>query len=219
MIIAECCGNHGGHISTARDMIWAAKDAGASLVKFQLYDAMDDEGLPHYGYAKKAELSFDQAQTLFQWGVECGIEVFFSVFGVKYVEWCEKIGVKRYKIACGMRDAKVLQGISKTMKPVIISVSDKANYRGIMLYCVSEYPTPLDHIKMPNFEMEPYDGFSDHTIGLDASKIALARGATIIEKHFTFDKKAEGPDHFISMEPEELRELVRWEKVCKEVLS
>lgn len=56
------------------------------------------------------------------------------------------------------------------------------------------------------------------TIGLDAAKIALARGALVIEKHFTLDKSLPGPDHAMSMTPDELKELIKWENICKEVL-
>ena len=62
-------------------------------------------------------------------------------------------------------------------------------------------------------------GFSDHTIGLDAAKIALARGAQIIEKHFLLEHEPDFPDEAWSMDVEGLRDLVRWEKVCKEVLG
>ena len=62
-----------------------------------------------------------------------------------------------------------------------------------------------------------YDGFSDHTIGLDCAKIALARGADIIEKHFSLCYNM-GVDGKWSMTPSDLKELKRWEQVCKEVL-
>ncbi len=70
----------------------------------------------------------------------------------------------------------------------------------------------------PSIGKGDFDGFSDHTIGLDCAKIALARGAEIIEKHFTLDKSMYGPDHCLSMTPDELKELVRWEGICKECL-
>ena len=84
------CSNHGGDMELARKMILSAQESGVDLVKFQLYDAEDDKGKPHYEWVKKAELTFDQAKMLFDYGTEVGIEVFFSVFGVKYVKWCQK---------------------------------------------------------------------------------------------------------------------------------
>ncbi len=123
MLIAEMCSNHGGDMELARKMILSAKDSGADLVKFQLFNADDDKGKPHYEWVKKAELTFEQAKMLFDYGQEIGIEVFFSVFGVKYVDWCEKIGIKLYKIACAARDEKVIFEVETTHNPLIISLN------------------------------------------------------------------------------------------------
>ena len=57
-----------------------------------------------------------------------------------------------------------------------------------------------------------YGGFSDHTVGIHAAQIAMARGAKIIEKHFTLDKNMYGPDHACSMTPDELRALDAFRK-------
>ena len=225
MIIAECCTNW-LNLDMAKDMILEAKEAGAGLAKFQLFDAEDDKGKPHYQFVKDHELNFEQAKELFDYGESIGMEVFFSIFGAKYVDWCEKIGVKRYKIACGMRDRAIITKIYISDKPTIIS--SEGDYGEVMtylgtnpigwdwLYCVPNYPAKLDW--MPEFAEEVrYIGFSDHTIGLDAAKIAIARDAQIIEKHFN-PFHIEAPDSPWSMDSFELAELVRWEQVCKEVL-
>ncbi len=223
MIIPAAESNHGGDMNIAREMIKVAKDCGCEVIKFQLYDAEDDKGKPHYEWVKKAELSFDQAKMLFDYGKEVGIEVFFSVFGVKYVDWCETIGVKRYKIACDIRDIKLMRRISHTEKPLIISTigCECLEYHGknqvSWLSCIPEYPAiaiGFSRVKWWVF------GFSDHTIGLDAAKIALARGAKIIEKHFILDREHSlSPEKDWSMNPEELKELKRWESVCHQVLK
>ena len=62
-------------------------------------------------------------------------------------------------------------------------------------------------------------GFSDHTIGIEATRIAVAAGATIIEKHFTLSKKSDGPDHAISAEPEELKDLVADVRFVQDVMG
>ncbi len=234
MIIAECGLNHNGDMELAKKMICEAKNAGANLVKFQLYDADKDEpNNPWHTYLKQCELSFDQAKMLFDYGKEVGIEVFFSVDNVERVEWCEKIGVKRYKIGYGHRgDLDLYKIIIPTRKPLMVSVDVDGEGQPISyglvqtLYCVPLYPTSLEDLNF-NARSDSWDstntfdlinGFSDHTVGLDAAKIALAREAEIIEKHFTLDKSMYGPDHCVSMTPDELKELVRGEKVCKEVL-
>lgn len=79
------------------------------------------------------------------------------------------------------------------------------------LYCVSKYPTALEELELPTaFGDETksgYWGFSDHTEGVTASIVAMARGARMIEKHFTLDRDMDGPDHFMSIELVELQEL------------
>ena len=63
------------------------------------------------------------------------------------------------------------------------------------LYCISKYPTPLNELDFSKIDFSSYAGFSDHTEGVVAPITALARGAKIIEKHFTIDKTMHGPDH------------------------
>ncbi|WP_079477809.1 N-acetylneuraminate synthase [Halobacillus salinus] len=82
-----------------------------------------------------------------------------------------------------------------------------------LLHCVSEYPTsPKDvHLKVMDLLRGEFGlrvGFSDHTLGIAIPIAAAARGASIIEKHFTLDKQMEGPDHKASLSPVELREMV-----------
>ncbi len=223
MVICEIGLNHNGDMKLAKRMICEAKNAGASLVKFQLYDADKDEpNNPWHDYLKQCELSFDQAKMLFDYGADVGIEVFFSVDNVERVMWCEKIGVKRYKIGCSHnKDNDLIAYIWQYGKPTIISYQGNfiGERIGTGLYCVPRYPAWISDDKCNEIEFpSTHDGISDHTIGIDAAKIALARGAGIIEKHFTLAKAMSGPDHCLSMPPDELRELVRWEKVCKEVL-
>jgi sialic acid synthase SpsE len=228
-------------IAEAKRMIEVAYDYGAGLAKFQLFNAEDDKGKPHYDWVKAHELTFYQAKELFDFGASIGMEVFFSVFGVQYVDWCERIGVKRYKLACNLADTDAGQDamvrVVKTKKPRIVSLTigdywenlktlregeklfgwNSAHRRVSLLFCVPQYPATIKF--MPDFEMSSLlAGFSDHTIGIDAAKIAIARGASIIEKHFVLNHDTAYPDNDWSMDPTDLRELVRWEGVVKSCL-
>jgi sialic acid synthase SpsE len=78
------------------------------------------------------------------------------------------------------------------------------------LYCVAKYPTAPTDLNFGAIDFQQYSGFSDHTIGIDASLVAMARGARIIEKHFTLSKEMPGPDHAGSVEPGELAELKKF---------
>ncbi|MEQ1637547.1 MAG: N-acetylneuraminate synthase [Methylococcales bacterium] len=83
-----------------------------------------------------------------------------------------------------------------------------------LLHCTSEYPTPMEnvHLRAMDVLSQAFGlkvGYSDHTIGLTVPVAAVARGATLIEKHFTLDRSLEGPDHKVSLEPDELKIMVR----------
>jgi len=82
-----------------------------------------------------------------------------------------------------------------------------------LLHCTTEYPAPYDDVNLLALDQLSQRfhlpvGYSDHTKGTAVSIAAVARGATIIEKHFTLDKHASGPDHAASIEPVELRSMV-----------
>lgn len=83
----------------------------------------------------------------------------------------------------------------------------------ILLHCTTQYPTPYSDVNLLamdllNEEFGVPVGYSDHTKGVIASLTAVARGAVIIEKHFTLDKNLPGPDHQASLEPPEFVNLV-----------
>ena len=93
-----------------------------------------------------------------------------------------------------------------------------------LLHCTTEYPCPLDQVNLramdtlrDAFGLEV--GYSDHTQGIEVSLMAAARGATILEKHFTLDRNLPGPDHAASVEPDELRELVAGVRRVESVLG
>jgi N-acetylneuraminate synthase len=82
-----------------------------------------------------------------------------------------------------------------------------------ILHCTTEYPAPMPEINLKAMDtlgnsFELPSGYSDHSEGIAISIAAVARGAVIIEKHFTLDKNMEGPDHKASLEPHELLAMV-----------
>lgn len=81
-----------------------------------------------------------------------------------------------------------------------------------MLHCTTEYPAPMEEINLNAMDTiaSAFDlavGYSDHSKGITIPIAAVAKGATLIEKHFTLDKNMEGPDHKASLEPDELAEM------------
>jgi N-acetylneuraminate synthase len=83
-----------------------------------------------------------------------------------------------------------------------------------LLHCTTEYPAPFDDVNLRAMDTlrDSFGlpvGYSDHTVGISVTVAAAARGAEIVEKHFTLDRSLPGPDHAASLEPEELRAMVR----------
>ena len=76
----------------------------------------------------------------------------------------------------------------------------------------------LTDLHLNKVDFEKYGGFSDHTIGISAAICALSRGAMILEKHFTLNKNADGPDHALSMTPDELKEIHQFRKELDQIL-
>jgi len=82
-----------------------------------------------------------------------------------------------------------------------------------LLHCVTQYPAPPASINLRAMDSMQQAfglpvGYSDHTLGIEIAIAAVARGATVIEKHFTLDRNLLGPDHLASLEPTELKQLV-----------
>lgn len=229
-IIAEIGQNHNGDMALACELIAASAEAGADVAKFQIYDArrlFSKEGNPWYDYNCKTELSRDHVALLNEECNKYKIEFMASVFDTIRVEWLEAIGVKRYKVASrSINDQVLIERICKTQKPILISLG---HYQGTefptiqsvgkigYLYCVAQYPTSLEALNFPKIDFNKYIGFSDHTIGICAAQVALARGAQVIEKHFTIDKDLYGPDHAGSMTPVELCVLSQFRDSLKSI--
>ena len=101
-IIAEIGQNHNGDMVLAKELIFAAKESGADVAKFQIFDAEETFGTknnPWIDYNKKTELSRDNVNLLYEECQRHQIEFMSSVFHSRYIDWLEQLNVKRYKIA------------------------------------------------------------------------------------------------------------------------
>ena len=230
-IIAEIGQNHNGDMDVAKELIAAAKRAGADVAKFQLYEAralFPKEGNEWFEYNCKTELSRDQIKMLADECDGVGIEFMSSVFDIERIAWLEEVGMKRYKIASrSVRDHALIEATAATGKPLLVSLGmwgepelPKIQAKGGVhyLYCVSKYPTPLCDLHLGSVDFKKHSGFSDHTIGIDASLAAMSLGAGIIEKHFTLDKDIYGPDHSGSATPDELAAMCAFRDSLKKIL-
>ena len=145
-----------------------------------------------------------------------------------------------YKIASfELIDLPLVRRVAKTGKPVIMSTGMASpeeitesveTFRAanggdlILLHCVSGYPTPVEQSNLRRITALAAEfgcpvGLSDHTLGVEVAIASVALGACLIEKHFTLRRADGGPDSAFSLEPDELRALVRGAKASFEALG
>ena len=224
LIIAEIGQNHVGNTDIAKALIYEAKASGADIAKFQLYDSK-----VLYGKKQQQELSKEQVIELAEYCKQVDIEFMASVFDVKRIQWCEEVGVKRYKIATrSIDDYDLLQAVYSKGKQVIMSLPygiasncklDDVRDRTSYLYCIPEYPTLPQKLHLGNVQfVKGFDGFSDHSIGITAAQIAISRWAQIIEKHFRLESNPMSPDYLHSITPTQMRRLVRFAREAEIML-
>ena len=211
-IISEICGQWGGSIRRAEQMILQSKMGGADAVKVQLWDThrMPGENRALWEYLS---MTFDQFKRLKEFSDSLNIDFFASAFHDDRFEWIEKLDIKTNKIASSVIDwdlnfcNKMIDSGMKTYAS--LGCWDKKEYPFSQenvkyFHCIAQYPHTLDIALdlMPEKFDNKLVGYSDHVIGIDACVEAVRRGATIIEKHFTTDKslqsKSEGA-HTCSM--------------------
>ena len=114
-------------------------------------------------------------------------------------------------------------------KPVFVSVPHDYPAGGLRLadnvvplYCIVKYPTLLEEVIVPDFRSSVFKGLSDHSLGLGASLLAVARGAKYVEKHFTLDnalQRSNEKAHLGAMTVEDLVNLRRFSRQIERILE
>jgi len=227
-VIAECGINACGNLEVAKQQIDLAAACGCDAVKFQIYDTDRlynfDRTVKSYKDSQRGWFSHKNFRVLANYSP---IEWFAAPFDEEAVALLEDIGVGKYKVASrSVTDHKLLECIAKTKKPVLFSTGrhDTNDIRPsldilsdneiTLLYCVPDYPTKVQNlnfgrmVKMGEMFKKPI-GFSDHTTGIWASIEAVRLGARVIEKHFTVSRNLDGCDQICSLEPTEMKLLVK----------
>jgi len=179
---------------------------------------------------KKLELSKKDHIVLKKYCEEKGIIFISTPFDFESVDLLEKIDVPLYKVGSGdLTNLPLLKYIASKNKPIILStgmanlgeveeaintIYETGNNKLILLHCTSNYPTAYEDVNLRAMltMQEAFKlpvGYSDHTIGIEVPIAAVTLGAKVIEKHFTLDRKMEGPDHRASLEPNQLKLMVK----------
>lgn len=179
---------------------------------------------------KKLQLSPESHEIINNYCKEKQIMFISTPFDFESVDLLETLGVPLYKIGSGdLTNGPFLKYVAKLNKPIIIStgmanlgevemaidvIREAGNEKISLLHCTSNYPTDYEDVNLnamitlkKAFKLPV--GYSDHTIGIEVPVAAVGMGAEIIEKHFTLDKNMEGPDHRASLDPFELKQMVR----------
>jgi len=223
-LILDACNNHLGNKNIMEKMIVEASTY-AEYIKFQLYDAsLLNPKYPNYQDVytrmKECEIDIPRLKWIIDFCKYSNIIPMFTVFTenriadlqIKNGNFALKVASpdmsnqylidqiksafpgKELFISCGMHNVEEIQHAKSLNK------GDNIKW----LYCVSKYPTPFEDIQF--LDMARFDGFSDHTIGLEAIRVALYYNPELsyIEKHFTLSKNLPIVDRDWSIEPEEL---------------
>lgn len=228
-IISEIGWNHMGDMSLAKEMIHASKENGANFVKTQTFSVKrlkngpwDDDGRTEI--YKKAELSIDNHLELQEYSNELGIQFFSSVFSIEDAKLLTGVETDMVKIASAeSRNIELLEFCDENFDRMIISTGTSTfdeirnslsyinNSEVTLLHCVSSYPLEPQNANLPKIlelkKLCDRVGYSDHTFGVEISKVSLEYDIDLIEKHFTVDHDLPGRDNKFAILPHELKEL------------
>jgi N-acetylneuraminate synthase/N,N'-diacetyllegionaminate synthase len=156
-----------------------------------------------------------------------GLHAIVSLFTVDHVEPAHTLGFDAFKTASpDVVNRPLLEALMAAARPLFVStgaatldeIAETAAWLGehphVLMHCVSAYPTPDTSASLAGraamLEVSPHAlGYSDHTTAVDTGGLAVASGACVLEKHLTFDRRAPGPDHAASLDPEQFEAYVR----------
>lgn len=188
-----------------------------------------DASESQYDMLKRLEVTREQNEMLIKYCKDSGITFLSTPFDEESLEELDELGVNAFKVAAtDITNIQFLRKVALKGKPMVVSAGmcyleevqvalqaiNKINKDVVLLQCTANYPI-MDseaNIGVIDIFKDMFDmlvGYSDHSQGVGASPYAVARGAKVIEKHFTLDKSMIGPDHKASVNPEELKQLVK----------
>lgn len=229
-LIAEIGWNHMGNMKLAEKMIKAAKKAGADYCKFQTWKvknlvngSWDNDGRKEIYL--KAELSDKKHQILKKICKKNKIVFFTSIFNEDDLPFLKKINKNIIKIPSHeIYNIKLISKCLNTFDKVLISagasnwseikkISKLKNFKkkGILMHCISSYPCESKNLNFKKIDyikkLSTIFGYSGHYNGIEDAILAIASGATYIEKHFTIDNNLPGRDNKFAIKPHELNKI------------
>ncbi len=182
-----------------------------------------------YDLYRSVEMPIEWLATLRDHAREQGIAFLSTPFDPDAADALDELGIPLFKIASfELVDLPLLQHVASKGKPIILStgmatvgeveeaisaIRAVADVPIALLHCAINYPAPFTSVNLAamNTLASAFGcpvGYSDHTTGVTVPVAAVARGAAVIEKHFTTDKTLPGPDHAFALNPDELERMV-----------
>jgi len=203
----------------------------APKAEYQKRNTGDSEH-SQFSMLKKLELSPEQHVELIDYCQKKGVRFFSTAFDLDSIDFLSGLKLGLWKIPSGeITNYPYLKKIALRKEPVILStgmsdLEDIGNAIRVLeqygvkrekitvLHCNTEYPTPMADVNLRAMQtikklLGVKVGYSDHTLGIEVPIAAVALGAEVIEKHFTLSREMEGPDHKASLEPDELKAMVK----------
>lgn len=201
---------------------------GTKMAEYQKNNLNTEES--QFDMLKKLELSYDQFTTIKEYCNKIGIQFLSTADETESLDFLCKLGIPFIKLGSGdINNVPYLRYVAGKGIPVILSTGmssmkdvvfayDTLKEAGAdditVLHCTTNYPCPMNEVNLRSMitikdTLKCRVGYSDHTMGTEVPVAAVALGAEVIEKHFTLDCNMEGPDHPASLEPHELKEMVR----------
>lgn len=238
-VIVEACVNHQGDFSIAKKMVYFAKKIGADCIKFQHHILNEEmlKEVPKsknfkvslWEVIKKTNFTLRQHRELKILCDKIKIEYLCTPFSIKAADELNSIGVRAFKTGSGeLTNLPFIEHLAKIGKPIILStgmsypkeiietvkIIKKHKTPFSIMHCVSAYPCPYKIMNLNNINILEKKfgvpvGLSDHTPSIYTSLGAVSLGASLIEKHFTFNKNLSGPDHKSSIDGPELKNLIQ----------
>ena len=198
------------------------------------------DGRNLYDLYNEAHTPWEWHEEMFDFAKKIGITIFSSPFDDTSVDFLEKLNTPAYKIASPeLIDLNLIKKVASTGKPVILStgmankneiqnavqaIRDQGNNQIVVLHCTAAYPAPVNESNLKTIseisnQFNVLSGLSDHTIGTKIATYASLLGGCFIEKHFTLDRQKGGVDSAFSIEPIELKNLVKDLKELKLIMG
>lgn len=198
--------------------------------RMAIFDMENTGVVSQHELFRKYEVNEALHADVFGYAASKGLDWFSTPSHETDVDLLDRLGVGVYKI--GSDDAiniPFLRYVARTGKPIILStgmctlqevresvsaILGEGNDKLILLHAITSYPTRPENVNLAAMQAMIHEfpqldiGYSDHTLSPVACLCAAAMGARVLEKHFTYDKKAEGPDHMLSADPTEMKWLV-----------